>query len=461
VALPLVILAAFVALFAGSLAASLTPSVDVTAVPVVERPSISQAASTPSAASGKVIVQAAGWIEPDPFKIHATALTDGSVKDVLFLEGDTVEKGDVLARMIDDDALLALQRAQAEARAAEEEWEANIEAQREAAITTASVRETEASLELAHAELEVEQALLREAERVYTRRNNLVDDGTIPQEEFETAEATALAQSAKVRVVESRIDELKAKLERMKAEAAAAQRRLELRTKERRELDLARVALAEAELRVERLEIRAPISGKVMQRTVEPGSMLMAFSENPDMAMVAMLYDPEKLQVRVDVPLADAAKVGVGQAAQVFVEVLPDRTFSGTVTRITNLADIQKNTLEVKVAITDPAPELKPEMLARVRFLATQQTLQTKAAPGASSVFAPAEAITNGTAWIVTQYDGTEGVAARRTVSTTGAEHDGWLEISTGLHPGDLVITSSAEQLQQGQKVRVTRGGVN
>ena len=62
------------------------------------------------------------------------------------------------------------------------------------------------------------------------------------------------------------------------------------------------------------------------------------------------LYDPKRLQVRVDVPLADAAKVRVGQQAKVVVGVLPDRTFDGEVTRVVHEADIQRNTLQVKVA---------------------------------------------------------------------------------------------------------------
>src|SRR5690606_19427044 len=141
---------------------------------------------------------------------------------------------------------------------------------------------------------------------------------------------------------------------------------LELRTEEKRRLEHARIELAEAQLRAARLEIKSPIDGVAMRRWIVPGSVGSMGSDNPEMARVAELYDPLHLHVRVDVPLADAAKISVGQQAQIVVEVLSDRTFSGTVTRITNLADIQKNTLEVKVALDNPAPELKPDMLARV-----------------------------------------------------------------------------------------------
>jgi len=126
------------------------------------------------------------------------------------------------------------------------------------------------------------------------------------------------------------------------------------------------------------------------------------------------------------------------------------------VTRVTDLADIQKNTLEVKVAIEDPAPELKPAMLARVRFLEFVEAAQGDATKsGTLSVFAPASALDGGTAWLITQFDGEEGIAERRSVTTTGAEEDGWREIETGIQPGDLLILSPPDDLQPRQRVRV------
>ena len=455
VVLPIGILLAFAWLFAGSIIGSLTSAVEVEAIPVIERPAIKGTASNQAGEQGSVLVQAAGWIEPAPFPVFATALTGGVVEEVAFLEGDEVAKGDVLVRLVDDDARLALQRAEAEDLAAKEVWEANIEARREASVASAAVREASASLELARAELEVEQALLREAERIHSRRKRLVANESVSQEEHDTSEATEQAQAARVRVVERRIEQRGAQLEGVRAEQTAAQRRLEFRTEERLQLDLTSVALKEAQLRLERTVIHSPIDGVVMQRLVEPGSMLTAFSDDPQMARVASLYNPRRMQVRVDVPLADVAKIGVGQPAQIVVEVLPERIFSGKATRITNYADIQKNTLEVKVALEDPAPELKPDMLARVSFLAAKKASDEQIPAGTRSVFALASAIEGDVAWVVSQYDGTEGVAIRRTVSTTGAEDDGWLEIASGLQPGDLLVVSSSANLQPNQRVRV------
>lgn len=463
VILPVGVLCAFAAIFAGSVAASFATVVEVEALSVVERPAMLRKETVSDSPSGSVIVQAAGWIEPDPFVVYATALTNGSIRELLFLEGDEVRKDQVLARMVDDDSILALKRAEAEARAAEEEWEANIESRRDADVAAASYQQHLASLELARAELDVQKALHAEAERIFKRRENLIGNDTISREEHDAALASAEAQRARVKVVESRIDELTAGLARMKAEQVAAQQSLELRTEEKKKLDLARIALDEAKLRVRRQEIVSPVDGVIMRRLAGPGSVVMTDSDDPMMSRVAEIYDPEKLQVRVDVPLADAAKIGVGQPAKVVIEVLPDQTFEGVVSRITNFADIQKNTLEVKVQLLNPAPELKPEMLARVRFFALSGSGEsnTAATPGGTSVYTFAKTIQNGKAWVVTEFDGEEGIVQQRSVNTTGAESDGWLEIESGLKPGDMVVTSDVSSLKPSQRVRVTgQGGI-
>jgi RND family efflux transporter MFP subunit len=438
----------------------MTPAMVVEAVPVVERPairSVGAAAYSPRATAGGV--QAAGWIEPEPFAIHAVALADGTVAEVLVQEGDRVTAGQVLARMVEADARLALERAEAEARAAEETWEANIEWPRAAAPAAAAAREAAAAVELARAELAGERALLVEAERQQRRRGELHGSGSISREDLDSAEAQAAARTARVEAAIQRIAELEARRDRAEAEAAAAARRMELRTAERLHLEHARVALAEARLRLERMAIVAPADGVVLARLVEPGSVVVASPDDPMMARVATLYDPARLQVRVDVPLADVARLGVGQRAEVTVEMLPGRTFTGTVSRLAHRADVQKNTLSVYVSLEAPDGGLRPDMLARVRFQPPAAAPTTTAAAGTMAVFAPPRGIVAGAAWVVTAFDGTHGTAMRRPVEPTGAEADGWAEITAGLLPGDLVIVSPPATLADGMRVRVQRAG--
>ncbi len=181
---------------------------------------------------------------------------------------------------------------------------------------------------------------------------------------------------------------------------------------------------------------------------------------------MARLYDPNKLQVRVDVPLADCAKIGVGTRAEVMTESIPDTTFQGEVSRVVHEANIQRNTVQVKVAIRQPIPTMKPEMLCRVRFVTTTTAPSSQSMSGAHhaaslKLLAPRTAILNvtsqhGQAWIVDHANRSSGpVAALRDVTLAGTESNGLIEITEGLQPGDRLIVDPPTTLKPGVGIRV------
>ncbi len=453
---------------------ALWPATPVRVVPVVVKAGVQ--------AAGKVVVQAPGWVEADPFATSVSALTYGVVAEVLVLEGQPVEADQVVARLIDDDAKLGLAKAAAAAQAAQaavaaadatlkaaaREWENPIELTRRLAIAEAELAERRADLARWPAELAAAEALAAFKEAEYLRVKPLYESDTASsieliraQKEYENQRAIADSTRAKKAIIEAQIAA-------MEAETTAAREHLRLRIGDTRMLEAAeaefsraKAALAlaeavrdEARLRLDRTEVRSPAAGIVMTRLVEPGSKLMLDGDDMRSAQVVRLYDPRKLQVRVDVPLADAAKVGVGQAAEVVVDVLPDRVFAGRVTRIVNEADIQKNTLQVKVAIADPASEIKPEMLARARFFAGAEA---ESAGRAQRFLLPNSVV-------IRQADGGAGVwladqarntAVPRRVTVGRANADGWVEIETGVQPGDRIITDPWENLKAGARIRI------
>ena len=133
----------------------------------------------------------------------------------------------------------------------------------------------------------------------------------------------------------------------------------------------AEVDLEKAELAYSRTKITAPADGRVLALMAAPGQKKMVGMDAEDSSTIAVLYDPEHLQVRVDVPLGDAAGLGVGQRAKIRCNLLPDMVFEGEVTRIEGSADLQRNTLQAKVRIENPSEKLRPEMLCRVEFFET------------------------------------------------------------------------------------------
>jgi len=160
----------------------------------------------------------------------------------------------------------------------------------------------------------------------------------------------------------------------------------------------------------------------------------------------------------VDVPLAVAARVSIGQDAEVVVGILPDKVFKGRVTRAVHEADVQKNTQQFKVAILDPSPELKPEMLTRVRFLGRPKIAEEAGTGGRTAVYAPlsllATAGESGQA-TATVVDTQRGTAAVRGVRLGAGRRDGWAQVLEGLAPGDLLIAEPAG-IADGGRVRVS-----
>src|SRR5829696_1920050 len=114
VLLPAGLLAATAGLLAYGARDALRPATPVRVVPVVVRQAtapVDGSSPVPSGAPSAATVQAPGWVEPDPFAVSVSALTDGVAKEVLVLEGQRVKAGQVVLRMVDDDAKLALARA--------------------------------------------------------------------------------------------------------------------------------------------------------------------------------------------------------------------------------------------------------------------------------------------------------------------------------------------------------------
>jgi RND family efflux transporter MFP subunit len=209
---------------------------------------------------------------------------------------------------------------------------------------------------------------------------------------------------------------------------------------------MARGAWERAALEVERCSVVAPIDGVIFERRVEPGERVGGDMENEG-AMFA-LFDPAMVQVRCDVPLADAGSVMPGQLAEVTVDAFKGRTFHGTVLVGGFRADIAKNTLQVKIGLDDADGLLRPDTLTRVRIMV----------PGSSAATARTQVVVPSD-WVVR--DGTRATALvmdagflRRVdlgeVTDTG---DGWLIAGDGIRPGEVIVHPSHASLPDGTRI--------
>ena len=442
----------------------------------------------PTRSGGRQTVQAPGWLEAEPFFVPAAALADGVVESIDVLEGDYVEAGQIVAHLIAEDSELKLARRtadrdaaaaevghrKAELIAAQTDWEHPVERERAVATAAAALAEAQAALAQLPSEIRAGKALHVQLieEREKAKRSLAVDAAT--ELEVTIASQQAIAQAARVEALEAREPILKARVARLAAEHVAAQRNLELRIEEKLRvaaaeahvlqysaiLAEAEASRAEAQLELERMVIRAPISGYVQRRIMVPGDKVLRGMDNPHSLHVMHIYDPERIQVRVDIPLADARHVFVGQRCEVTVEVLPQTPFEGEVLRITHEADLQKNTLQAKVKVLNPSHLLRPEMLTRVKFLPDKAPATDGEARRPSGLRIPSDALRHSAGGaevlVVRNRRGTRGTVVSVPVEVV-RESEAHAAITGDVHHGDLVVVSS-DAISTGQQVKVVRG---
>ncbi|WP_442483373.1 efflux RND transporter periplasmic adaptor subunit [Aeoliella sp. SH292] len=478
-ALPAIILGGFVALFGWSTRDSFLSAQPVTIVPVtISRAEIKQA--------GTPLFQAAGWIEPRPTAVVASSLAPGVIKDLLVVEGDRVELGQPVAMLIDTDAKLVLaeakslhaiqlgelERAKATLMAARINLEQPVKLRAELGDAEAMLAETQRELNNLPYAIEAARTKLQLMQE-NTRRKEKAGDAIMGRLLREARGEQALAEGSLNELI-AREPTLRSQLDSLtrKKEAIAAQ--LNLLTEEKRALADAeanlkvlearvqqtQLAVQTAELQLDRMIVRSPIAGCVLSLEARPGQWLsgMGNSSSQGSSAVVSLYDPHSLQVRVDVRLEDVPQVIIGQPAQIESAALP-KAIAGKVISVTTQADIQKNTLQVKVAIIEPPTVIKPEMLAKVTFVAppTPEQEGVEQTPPVRT-FVPQSLLAQGEAghsvWVV---DLAQGTASRRSVTVGQAMTEGnMVEIVSGLSPTDKLIVGGRESLSEGARVRVS-----
>ena len=401
----------------------------------------SASSGTAAAPSHELLFQASGWLEPDPYVIEVPALVNGVVDEVFVLAGADVKKGDPLATLIDDEAKLNLEKA-----------ERNLTTIRSnIAAHCSSVPEIYARIETAKAKVSAEQARLAELEDTANRFKSL-PEGAVSVSEVTAAMLQVNRQEAFLAEAESEIPRLRAQLLTIDFERVAMGNGFSEAESAR---DLAKLAL-------DRHHITAPMDGRVLHLHVQPGKKRMLDMDDPKSALIVELYEPTKMQARIDVPLNEASGLKVGQSVELTTDLLNDVVMEGIVTRITGEADLARNTLQAKVAITDPDDRLRPEMLVRAKFFPRPMMPdENKTEPVETSqpqtrllIFAPENAIfdVNGNqakAWTVSR----ESTAEVRTITLGNSEREGYREITGGLRSGDQLILPPFTKIKQGTRV--------
>ena len=477
--LPFVLILGFLSLVTWASRDLVFPPRSVGVMPVFSTTSPVQPAGTP-------LFNAAGWIEPRPTPIRVAALAPGVVEKLLVVEDQPLKAGDRVAELVKDDARLSLNaatavlalreaelgEAQALLKAAEIRFrtpvhlEASFQAvEASLAKTTTTLRDLPFEIRRAEADREVAQADLD---------GKTASKGVVRQVDIDTAASRLKASAALVAELQDRDKSLRREQTALSNQRDAVRTQLKLLADETEALEQARakvnaasarlkqatVVVATAQLQLERMTIVAPADGRVFHLVAHPGARIgsgMTHMEGHDGSTIVTLYRPDMLQIRVDVRFEDIPKVALGQSIEIRNPAI-SAPLTGEVLFISSEADIQKNTLEVKVAMPDAPDVIKPEMLVDVTFLAPESADPTAEPSEQIRLFVPKQLIREGDGGpIVWVADQLHNVARRARIETRGLGSEGRVEVTQGLTVSSRLIVTGIDGMQDGDRIRVTR----
>ena len=246
------------------------------------------------------------------------------------------------------------------------------------------------------------------AERTLARQRDLLQHGIVAQKEVDAAEAD---------------------VQRARAEDDRARARLALYG-------------ADSSSGAQVYVLRAPVSGVVVERNVNPGQEVrpdqMLASAPQLFAPLFVITDPARLWVILDVPERDTPALRAGQSITLHAGALAGQTFRATIVTTTGAIDPVSRTMKVRGVVDNPTGVLRAEMLVSA----------DAAVPGPGDISIPvASVILQGERHVVF-VEQARGRYARREI-TVGAERDGMLPVLSGLRAGERVVTSTPLLLQQ------------
>jgi HlyD family secretion protein len=401
------------------------------------------------------VVTASGTINPKTY-INIGAQYQGQITDIYVKEGDHVRKGQLLAKVDSAQSAAdvvaqqaALSSAQADANAAEEAIKAGQD----------NIRTLEATLNRTKADLERYEADFKRGEQLYK-------SGLIPKSDYDQRVAAYNGQKAAIAEDEARITQAKAQAAQQNAQYMSAQKKVAQ----------TQAGLNRTEDILKKHDTVAPIDGLVTYLPVRVGETVVPGVQNSAASTIMTIADMSVVTAEVMVDESDIVNIKLGQTAEITVDAIPNKTFSGHVTEIGNTAILRSTGLaastsntssqeakdfKVVVAMDNPPDEIRPGLSCSAK-------ITTATRKGATAV--PIQALTTRTkgdlipdaqkpvnpdpATVKANKEEYTGVfivngqkAEFRKVQTgiTGATE---IEVLSGLNPGDQIVTGSYQTIR-------------
>lgn len=190
--------------------------------------------------------------------------------------------------------------------------------------------------------------------------------------------------------------------------------------------------------------IRAPFSGRLGIREVNLGEVLSAGQT------IVTLQSLDPIYAEFSLPQQDAPK-RPGQRVRIETDMFPDDPAQGTISVINPVAQANTRSILMQATIANPAERYLPGMFGKAVIIDDQQ-LNVLAVPSTSVMYAPY----GDSVYVVEQApDGGEGLIARQQLVILGERRGDFVAINKGLKQGEVIATTGVFKLRNGQAVVV------
>ncbi|BAY35476.1 hypothetical protein NIES2107_73880 (plasmid) [Nostoc carneum NIES-2107] len=372
-------------------------------------------------------IKTTGQIETLPSqKVEVTTPIQGAkVVELLVEPGASVKKGQPVAVVTSPD-LVTLR----------------VESQDKLAQGQADLKQAEADLRLAQqnyqryqqiADSEIAQAQSQVdfAQEKYNKDKQLADAGALPRRNALESQTQLAQAQAELTKAKSRRDVIGAENQLKRAQASVELAKSNInRSNTNYQTRLTQLGnLPNAKGLV---TVTAPISGKVADREVTIGQTF-----NDAGGKLMTIVNDSRLFATANIYEKDLSKVRTGQRISLKVASMPDRTFSGRISRIGTAVEGETRVVPVQAEVNNSSGQLKPGMFAELEVLTDQTSSATLAIPTSAVVEA------NGKKVVYLQ----NGNAFQSAEVTLGQTSTDMVEVKSGLFEGDMIVTQRAPQL--------------
>jgi HlyD family secretion protein len=332
------------------------------------------------------VVRATGTVEAVS-SVDVSSELSGRVADVFVTFNDTVLAGQPIAQLDREGFLAQVNEARATLKVAEATADVQQASLERAKVAVANAKTARM---LAEAQSAAARSRQDEFERELQRKLVLARSGDAPDREVSQLRTNRDAGASDLRAA---LDQVQMKVEAIAmSEAEVRMAEASLRNAES-VVEEKGAALDQANVDLGRTVLRAPIDGIIIKRDINPGQTVAVSLEARTLFVIA--HDLKVMQVRGIIDEADIGLVRVGQETIFTVDAYPDRSFEGRVLQVRKAPEVSQNVVTYAAIISAPNPDLLlfPGMTAALRIVA-KDTGEILTVPNRALRFRPAGSLT-------------------------------------------------------------------